>query len=133
MELGIGILLAGAAGLFASLIGLDRDRAFYPVMLIVIASYYCLFAMLGDSIHALGIEVIIFSMFTTGAVIGFKKSLWWIVAGLAAHGVMDVFHSNFVVNDGVQRWWPAFCGAFDVTAAVYLAILIKRRNRFGAS
>jgi hypothetical protein len=38
----IGALLAFAVGLFATGLGLDRDRAFYPVVTIVIASYYAL-------------------------------------------------------------------------------------------
>jgi len=30
-------------------------------------------------------------------------------------------------NPGVPGWWPAFCLAYDVTAAAYLAWLLKRR------
>ena len=36
----VGALLAFAVGLLATAIGLDRDRAFYPIVTIVIASYY---------------------------------------------------------------------------------------------
>ncbi len=53
MALVIGALLAFAVGLFATGLGLDRDRAFYPVVTIVIASYYALFAVMGDSTHDL--------------------------------------------------------------------------------
>jgi hypothetical protein len=28
-------------------------------------------------------------------------------------------------NPGVPPWWPAFCGAYDVAAAVYLAWLLR--------
>jgi hypothetical protein len=28
----------------------------------------------------------------------------------------------------VPRWWPEFCLAYDVTAAAYLAWLLKRRR-----
>jgi hypothetical protein len=40
----VGTLLAFAVGLLATAIGLDRDRAFYPTVTIVIASYsaFCL-------------------------------------------------------------------------------------------
>jgi hypothetical protein len=34
----VGALIASAVGLFATVLGLDRDRAFYPVVMIVIAS-----------------------------------------------------------------------------------------------
>ena len=52
MALVIGALLAFAVGLFANGLGLDRDRAFYPVVTIVIASYYALFAVMGDCVRA---------------------------------------------------------------------------------
>ena len=35
----IGILLSAGVALFARYVGFDRDRAFYPTVLIVIASY----------------------------------------------------------------------------------------------
>ena len=56
MALLIGTSLALAVGLFATGLGLDRDRAFYPVVTIVVASYYALFAVMGGSTHALVIE-----------------------------------------------------------------------------
>ena len=45
----IGIALALAVGAFARWVGLDRDRAFYPTVMIVIASLYVLFAVMADS------------------------------------------------------------------------------------
>jgi len=48
----IGIVLALAMCFSALLIGLSKDRAFYPTMLIVIASYYVLFAVMGGSRRA---------------------------------------------------------------------------------
>ena len=46
MALAIGAALAIFVGLFATGVGLDRDRAFYPVVTIVIATYYVLFAVM---------------------------------------------------------------------------------------
>jgi len=40
----IGIVLSVGVALFASYVGFDRDRAFYPTVVIVVASYYVLFA-----------------------------------------------------------------------------------------
>ena len=40
----VGIVLSLGVALFARRVGFDRDRAFYPTVLIVIASYYVLFA-----------------------------------------------------------------------------------------
>jgi hypothetical protein len=40
MEYAIGIVLALVVSGGAALVGFDRDRAFYPTLLVVIASYY---------------------------------------------------------------------------------------------
>jgi hypothetical protein len=45
----VGALLAFTVGLMATAVGLARDRAFYPTVTIVIASYYALFAVMGAS------------------------------------------------------------------------------------
>ena len=45
MEYLIGVLLALAVAGIGAGIGFDRDRSFAPVVLIVIASYYVLFAL----------------------------------------------------------------------------------------
>jgi hypothetical protein len=42
----IGLVLAGVVCAFGLLAGFDRDRVFYPTMLIVIATYYILFAVM---------------------------------------------------------------------------------------
>src|SRR5207249_12220850 len=46
----IGAGLALSVGMLATFVGLDRDRAFYPTLTIVIASYYVLFAVIGGSL-----------------------------------------------------------------------------------
>ena len=121
-----GTVLALMVSGLATLTGLDRDRAFYPTLLLVIASYYVLFAVIGGSGHALVVETLVMTGFLLVAVIGFKKSLWLVVAALAAHGVLDVFHGRVVANPGVPTWWPAFCLTYDITAAAFLAWLLRR-------
>jgi hypothetical protein len=124
MALLVGALLAIAVGLFATVSGLDRDRAFYPTVAIVIASLYSLFAAIGESTHALVLESLVAVGFVAAAIVGFRSSLWVVVAALAAHGVFDLAHGMVISNPGVPIWWPPFCLAYDVTAAAYLAWLI---------
>ena len=124
MALLIGTLLAFVVGLFATVVGLDRDRAFYPTVMIVIAFLYALFAVIGASTQALVLESLFGVVFVVGAVSGFKSSLWIVAAALAAHGIYDFLHDWVVANPGVPSFWPAFCGAYDVTAAAYLAWLL---------
>ena len=121
----VGALLGLAVGLFATGIGLDRDRAFYPVVMIVVASYYALFAIMGASTHALVLESLAGTAFVATAVWGFKSSLWLVVAALAAHGIFDLGHGTVISNPGVPGWWPEFCSTIDVTLAAYLAWLLK--------
>jgi hypothetical protein len=121
----VGALLALAAGVLARATGLDRDRAFYPTVTIVIASYYALFAVMGASTHALVLESLVGAVFLAAAISGFRSSLWVVVLALAAHGFFDLAHSRVISNPGVPAWWPAFCMTYDVTAAAYLAWLLK--------
>jgi hypothetical protein len=124
MALLVGALLAFAVGLFATASGLDRDRAFYPTVAIVIASYYSLFAVMGGSTRTLVLESLVGGAFLAAAVLGFRSSLWVVVVALGAHGGFDLAHGAILWNPGVPGWWPAFCLAYDATAAVYLAWLI---------
>lgn len=134
MPLLIGALLAFAVGLFATSLSLDRDRAFYPVVTIIVASYYALFAVMGASTHVLLLESLVGAVFLTLAVAGFRQSLWVVVVALAAHGIFDLAHGVFIANTGVPVWWPQFCLTYDVTAAAYLAWLLKTgRIRAAAS
>jgi hypothetical protein len=129
MEYLIGFGVALSVCLAATLVGFDKDRAFYPVVLIVIASYYILFAAMGASIQTLFIELAAAATFAVVAIVGFKRYPWFIVVGLAAHGVFDLLHPLLTHNPGVPVWWPSFCLAYDVTAAVYLLALLKFRAK----
>ncbi len=133
MEYAIGVIIAVAVGLFANAIGLDRERAFYTAVLIVVATYYMLFAAMADSSGAMLSEATPVFAFMAAAGIGFRKNPWIIVTGLAMHGVFDFFHHDMITNPGVPAWWPGFCLGYDVAAAIFLAVLIVvRRAPHGA-
>ena len=124
MEYPIGVGLALLVCAFARLVGFDRDRVFYPTMVLVVATYYILFAVIGGSMPALGSESAAAVAFLVLAVVGFRKNLWVIVAALVGHGVFDFFHHLFIQNPGVPVWWPGFCLSFDVLAGGFLAMLL---------
>jgi hypothetical protein len=129
----VGTLLALAVGLFATGVGLDRDRAFYPTVMIVIAALYSLFAVMGATTQTLVIELLAGGVFVAAAVAGFRSSLWIVVIALAAHGLFDLVHGKAISNPGVPAWYPQFCVTYDVTAALYLGWLLKfRRGRMKA-
>ena len=124
----IGGVLAVLVSLFARVVRLDRDRAFYPTVAIVVAHYYVLFAVMGGSVHALAIELMVMTAFVFGAVAGLRLNMWFAVAALAGHGVLDAFHAGLIDNPGVPVWWPAFCGTYDIVAAALLAWLLMERR-----
>ena len=130
MEYLIGVGLAVLVCLFAAWVGFDRDRVFYPTLACVVATYYILFAAMGNSMPALALESAIAAAFLALAAAGFKRNLWLVVAALAGHGAFDSVHGLFVRNPGVPVWWPAFCLSFDVAAAAILALLLIRRPGF---
>ena len=63
MEYAIGLILAASVAGLATVIGFDRERAFYPTVLIVIASYYVLFAVMAASRRTLIVEIVVASGF----------------------------------------------------------------------
>lgn len=87
LALGVGILIGTVAGF-------DRDRAFYATVLIIVGSFYCLFAVVGGaSLSVLTYEIAFFALFAGLAVFGFKTSMWIVSAGLIAHGLFDIVRS----------------------------------------
>lgn len=120
----IGLSLAVAVATFARIVGFDRERVFYPAVLIVVAHYYVLFAIVSGKQGALPAQLIIFGLFSTAAVLGFRVSLWFVAAGLAAHGVFDFAQQFVAVDGGVPAFWPLFCLSYDLAAAAALAVLI---------
>ena len=128
----VGIALAVVVAVFAHVVGYDRDRSFYAAVLTVVGSLYVLFAVMAGGGRGLIGEIAGFAFFAALAAIGFQTTLWIVVAGLALHGAFDFVRHFFLTAPGAPEWWPAFCGAYDVAAALGLAILLSVKRRNGA-
>ena len=96
MEYIVGVLLAIGVAILGSVVGFERERSFYPVVLIVVASYYDLFAVMGGSTQVLLSELIGTAVFVALAAFGFRVNLWLVVAGLVGHGIFDFFHAGLM-------------------------------------
>ncbi len=120
--MGLGI------GIFATVVGLDRDRALYPTALIVIASYYCLYAIIGNSNSALVSETVVGVIFVAIAVVGFRTNLWIATAGIIGHGIFDMFHHIIIENPGLPSFWPGFCMSIDIVIGIYLAVMLSMKK-----
>jgi hypothetical protein len=120
-------LLIGLGGVVsAHVLGFDRDRSYYPTLMIVIASIYVLFAVMAVPPTALWPEVIAATTFIALAIAGHRWSLWLVVLALLGHGVFDMVHPHIIANVGVPSWYPAFCGAADLVLSAGLAVVILR-------
>ncbi|MGH9629654.1 MAG: hypothetical protein ACRD7E_15165 [Bryobacteraceae bacterium] len=128
MEYLIGVVVAVAVAGLAAGMGFDRDRSFAPVVLIVIAFYYVLFAAIGGSRQTLTIETTVATGFLLIALIGYKRNLGIVAAGIVGHGLFDFVHGLFINNPGMPSWWPGFCGAVDVLFGAWVALLLVRRS-----
>jgi len=130
----VGIVSALLTSLLGRIAGFDRDRAFYPTILIVVASYYVLFAAIGGDKQTLIVETAVMMVFVAAAVAAFRGSMWIAAAGLVGHGLFDLLvHGHMIENTGMPAWWPAFCAAYDVAAGVFLAWLLTRAPRPAAA
>jgi hypothetical protein len=123
----IGLVVAVGVAVFGRYVGFDRDRAFYATVVIVVASFYVLFAAISGSLPTVLLESAVMTAFVLAAIAGFKSSAWILVAALAGHGIFDAVHGYVLENSGVPVWWPAFCLAYDLGAAGILAWLLQRR------
>jgi hypothetical protein len=95
----------------------------YALGVVVIASVYIGFAVADGRPLVLAVETTVAGIFIVIAAAGITGSPWLLVAGLAGHGVKDLWQHRrqFVAN---TRWWPPFCVAADWTAAPVVAAAI---------
>jgi hypothetical protein len=133
MEYVVGISLALVFCAAAAALGMDRERVFYPAVVMAVASYYLAFAVVDGRNGVMLAEVAIAAVFIAGAVAGFKLNPWIAVVALGGHGVMDGLHHHLVHNTGVPQVWPGFCMSFDVTAAAVVAWVMLVRARHAES
>lgn len=116
----VGVLTAVAIAVLAKSTRFDQDRSFYPTVLIVIASYYVLFAVMGGSPHALVWELVVAVAFSTMAIIGGLYLPLLVGVGIVAHGLFDLVYFTMMENAGVPDWWPGFCGSLDVVLGLWV-------------
>lgn len=127
MPILVGVLLAIAIAALAKFTRFDEDRSFYPTVLVIIASYYVLFAVLDGSSHALVWELAIAVAFSTIAILGALFLPTLVGIGIIAHGLFDAVHDSIIENTAVPIWWPIFCGSLDVLLGLWVITLTRSR------
>ena len=93
----------------------------YALGLAVIAAIYIGFAVADGRPQIIAVETGVAAAFVVVAAAAITGSAWLLAAGLAGHGLKDLWQhrSHFVAN---TRWWPPFCATVDFVAATIIAI-----------
>ncbi len=123
----VGAVLAVAVAALGRVTRFDRDRSFYSTILVIIASYYILFAVLGASTKALVWETAVATIFSAVAVLGALRFPLLVGIGIAAHGLFDLVHHVIIQNPAVPPWWPAFCMSVDIILGLWVIRLWRFR------
>jgi hypothetical protein len=95
----------------------------YALSLALIAAVYIGFAVADGRPTVIAVEAGIAGLFVVVAAAGVTGPAWLLVAGLAGHGVKDLWQHrrHYVAN---TRWWPPFCLVVDWVAAAILIVSI---------
>jgi hypothetical protein len=96
------------------------EAAVYALGLTLIAAVYIGFGVADGRSKVVLVETGVATVFVVVAAAAVTGSAWLLVAGLAGHGLKDLWqqHTGFVAN---TRWWPPFCATVDVVAATVIA------------
>ncbi len=99
------------------------DATVYALGLVLIAPVYIGLSVADGRGTVIAVETVVASVFVVVAAVAVTGSGWLLVAGLAGHGLKDLWQhrTGFVAN---TRWWPPFCAAVDFVAAALIAALI---------
>lgn len=95
----------------------------YALGLAVIAAIYVGFAVADGRPRVIAVETVVAFAFVVVAAAAVTATPWLLVAGLAGHGLKDLWQhrSHFVAG---TRWWPPFCMVIDVVVAAVIAVEI---------
>ena len=132
-----------ASGLVAALVvavaarasGFDRDRSFYPMVLVVIALLYVLFGVEDGAASVVAAEAAVALAFVALSVAAFRRrSPALLAAGLALHGAWDLAHPVVLpASNAVPSWWPAFCIGVDLPLAAWVYLRWPPRSHVEAA
>lgn len=120
----VGAVLTVGFVAVSRIVGLHRERGVWTTTLISIALFYIVFAAENAEPSQILLQAAIASVFMGLALLGYMTSLWWVVAGLALHGIFDLV----VWKDSpAPDWWGPLCLAADVLLALSLAVWLRNK------
>ena len=101
----------------------------YAVGTVAIASIYVGFAVADGRPRVIAVESGVALGFVILAAVAITGPPWLLVAGLAGHGLKDLWQhrTRFVAN---TRWWPPFCMTVDFVVAAIIVTEIAAGLHF---
>ena len=102
----------------------------YALSVALIAAVYIGFAVADGRSRVIAVETVVAAGFILLAAAGVTGPAWLLVAGLAGHGLKDLWQhrTGLVAN---TRWWPPFCATVDFVAATVIAVALVADFRVG--
>jgi hypothetical protein len=102
----------------------------YALELALIAAVYIGFGVADGRGRVIAVETGVAAAFVVVAAAAVTGSGWLMVAGLAGHGLKDLWQhrTGFVAN---TRWWPPFCATVDFVAAALIAAALAADFHLG--
>jgi len=116
---GLAVVMLAPLLLLSKLAGFQ----FLAVLLGFVGAIYFGFAVADGRVTVLLVEFSVSGVFlAAGAVALWADSPAILAAGYAAHAAWDLVHHPRAVSTPVRNWYPPFCVAFDMVAAVFILV-----------
>jgi hypothetical protein len=108
--------------------GSRAERTMWTIFLTLMpVVYVAAWIRAGVAREALGVEIAGLVAFGLAALLG-RRSPWFVVAGIGAHGLWDTWHiwnAVFLGPRYITRWYAVFCLVVDVGFAAYAASVLR--------
>lgn len=119
--IGLGIITIDVANNFH----LTQKRFFFPMMLIIIAMAYAIFAIWRSPEDVFNYNATVAAFFVLLSLWGYYHSLSIVIVGLIAHGIFDALYVNSVQLP-TPIWYPDLCLGYDAFLAYALYQMISQ-------
>jgi hypothetical protein len=106
-----------------------QKKLFAATMLCAIAFIYVGFALKGNTLNSIVLEVLVALVFYFVSMIGFVNNSRLIAYGILLHGVWDILHHQaWAIQTNVPHYWPSYCLVADLILGIYFVLYFKMRK-----
>jgi hypothetical protein len=128
MPVAAGLGLALILVIIGRVTGFDRERSYFSMLTLVIASYYPLFALMGgqDPMLEFICAVLFMGLALAPTLSGQGQAFVGLV--LIAHGLFDLWLPGHWGHSSGPLWWAPFCAAVDLPLGLWVLWLYGRSH-----